>query len=52
LQEIYKNFVTKDIEEDKLNQIVDEYFFVKNKSSNEDQYFANNITLRNFIKLL
>ncbi|MEI7488545.1 MAG: hypothetical protein WCJ72_14270, partial [Chryseobacterium sp.] len=51
LQEIYKNFVTKDIEEDKLNQIVDEYFFVKNKSSNEDQYFANNITLRNFIKL-
>lgn len=51
LQEIYKNFVTKDIEEDKLNQIVDEYFFVKNKSSNEDKYFANNITLRNFIKL-
>ena len=51
LQEIYKNFVTKDIEEYKLNQIVDEYFFTKTKSSNEDQYFANNITLRNFIKL-
>jgi hypothetical protein len=51
LNEIYKNFVIKDIEEYKLNQIVDEYFFVKNKSSNEDKYFANNITLRNFIKL-
>ena len=51
LSEIYKNFVIKDIEEYKLNQIVDEYFFVKNKSSNEDKYFANNITLKNFIKL-
>lgn len=51
LNEIYKNFVIKDIEEHKLNQIVDEYFFVKTKSSNEDKYFANNISLRNFIKL-
>lgn len=49
LSEIYKNFVAKDIEEDKLNQIVDEYFFNKNKLSNEDLYLANNINFRNFI---
>lgn len=49
LSEIYKNFVAKDIEEDKLNQIVDEYFFNKNKSSDEDIYFAKNIKFKNFI---
>lgn len=49
LGEIYKNFVAKDIEEDKLNQIVDEYFFNKNKLSDEDIYLANNINFRNFI---
>lgn len=49
LSEIYKNFVAKDIEEDKLNQIVDDYFFNKNKSSDEDIYFAKNIKFKNFI---
>ena len=49
LSEIYKNFVAKDIEEDKLNQILDEYFFNKNKSSDEDIYFAKNIKFKNFI---
>ena len=31
LNEIYKNFVTKDIEEDKLNYLADLYFFSKKK---------------------
>ena len=50
LNEIYKNFVTKDIEESKINQIVDEYFFNKNKLSDEDKYLANKINFRNFIQ--
>lgn len=49
LNEIYKNFVTKDIEKNQLTQIVDEYFFNKNKLSDEDPYLANKINFQNFI---